>query len=243
MPAATENGRVTGLFPIDRNAFPVQLSLRDKSLRQVSRMGRKKGGLVFNRSLERALQILNAFDGRRRELSMTQISKALSLPTATVLRLCSTLVRYDFLKHDMDSKRYSLGPRLSELGVLVPGPSFRKRRASVSMSMESGGDALEKAALKEDRIGPRGRADRPDLGRNAVSRPTVRRMAVVVMCDAPEGKDVREYIILEPETMFEEIAAFIEKRSFSGRQLAGRIGFGEDTAPARPGKPDKKAFR
>ena len=219
-------------------------------------MGGKKGELVFNRSLERALQILNAFDGRRRELSMTQISKALTLPTATVLRLCSTLVRYDFLRQDTDSKRYSLGPRLSELGGLAPGPSLRRRRASVSVSMKPGGDALRKAFLKEGRVsaspaahletgrtGSKGSAEAPDMGSNIASRSGVRHMAVVVMCDAPDGKDVREYVILEPETMFDEIAAFIEKRSLYGRQLAGRIGFGEDLAPGRPGNVDKKALR
>jgi IclR family KDG regulon transcriptional repressor len=73
----------------------------------------------YNRSLERALQILNAFNNERQVLTLAQLSEILSLPKATVLRLCSTLVKYGFLKQDPESKRYSLGLRLFELGSVV----------------------------------------------------------------------------------------------------------------------------
>jgi DNA-binding IclR family transcriptional regulator len=73
----------------------------------------------YNRSLERSLQILNAFNHQRTVLTLSQLSEILNLPKATVLRLCSTLVKYGFLKHDPKLKRYSLGLRLFELGSIV----------------------------------------------------------------------------------------------------------------------------
>ncbi len=86
-------------------------------------MGDKEAGF-YNRSLERALQILNVFGaqeqtGAKQSLSLAQLSETLNLPRATVLRLCATLVNYDFLRQNPDTKRYSLGLRLFELGSLV----------------------------------------------------------------------------------------------------------------------------
>ncbi len=73
----------------------------------------------YNRSLERALQILNAFNNERQALTLAQLSEILNLSKATVLRLCSTLAKYDFLKQDQESRQYSLGLRLFELGSIV----------------------------------------------------------------------------------------------------------------------------
>ena len=82
-------------------------------------MIQRKGKICHNRSLERALNILNAFDSDRQALTLAQLSETLSLPRATVLRLCSTLVKFSFLKQDPETKRYSLGIRLFELGSIV----------------------------------------------------------------------------------------------------------------------------
>ncbi len=82
-------------------------------------MTRDKKETFYNRSLERALQILNAFTGERTLLTLSQLSEFLSLSRATVLRLCSTLVKYGFLQQDPASKEYSLGLRLFELGSIV----------------------------------------------------------------------------------------------------------------------------
>ena len=82
-------------------------------------MTQDKKGTFYNRSLERALQILNAFTGERKLLTLSQLAEILSLSRATVLRLCSTLVQYGFLNQDPASKEYSLGLRLFELGSIV----------------------------------------------------------------------------------------------------------------------------
>jgi IclR family transcriptional regulator, KDG regulon repressor len=89
----------------------------------VKQHGGKEAGF-YNRSLERALQILNVFDKQEQtdsnqSLSLAQLSEILNLPRATVLRLCATLTDYDFLRQNPDTKRYSLGFRLFELGSIV----------------------------------------------------------------------------------------------------------------------------
>jgi DNA-binding IclR family transcriptional regulator len=92
-------------------------------------MTEDKGDTFYNRSLERALQILNAFNGERQIIALTQLSEVLGIPKATVLRLCSTLVQYDYLRQDPDSKQYSLGLKLFELGSIVFS-SFSLRRSA-----------------------------------------------------------------------------------------------------------------
>jgi IclR family transcriptional regulator, KDG regulon repressor len=93
-------------------------------------IGRNSEEAFYNRSLERALQILNAFTGEKRELALSQISEMLSLPRATVLRLCSTLVKYGFLRQESESKLYSLGLRLFELGSIVFNSFSLRKTAS-----------------------------------------------------------------------------------------------------------------
>jgi DNA-binding IclR family transcriptional regulator len=85
--------------------------------------------LFYNRSLERALKILCAFNRDRQALTLSQLSKTLNLSKATVSRLSSTLIKYDFLKHDPASKQYSLGLKLFELGSVIFS-SFSIRRVA-----------------------------------------------------------------------------------------------------------------
>jgi IclR family transcriptional regulator, KDG regulon repressor len=82
-------------------------------------MAGEKQEIFFNKSLERALQIMDAFRTDRRELTVGQLSEILGLARATVSRLCSTLVKYDYLKKDPEKKRYALGIRLFDLGSIV----------------------------------------------------------------------------------------------------------------------------
>jgi len=82
-------------------------------------MNGDKNETFYNRSLERALGILNSFRSDKQALSVAELSGLLELPRATVLRLCTTLVRFGYLVQDHDSKRFSLGLKLFELGNIV----------------------------------------------------------------------------------------------------------------------------
>jgi len=83
----------------------------------------------YNRSLERALQILCTFHIEAQSFSLDQLARAVGLPKPTVYRLCSTLTGYNFLSYDSGSKQYSLGMRLFELGGVVLS-SFSLRKIS-----------------------------------------------------------------------------------------------------------------
>ena len=83
--------------------------------------------LYNNKSLERALQILGVFSAERPNLSLAELSETVQMPKATVLRLCSTLVHYDFLLLNKETRQYSLGIKLFELGSVVFA-SFSLRR-------------------------------------------------------------------------------------------------------------------
>ena len=88
----------------------------------------------YNRSLERALQILDAFNLQRQALSKSELSKILGLSRATILRLCSTLVKYDYLREEPESKKYSLGMRLFEQGSVIFHSLSVRKAASLPMT-------------------------------------------------------------------------------------------------------------
>ena len=92
-------------------------------------MAQKEPMGFYNRSLERALQILDAFCWEHRVLTHTQLAEMLALPRPTIARLCSTLVRYGYLAKDPDSNQYSLGMRLFQQGSIV-SYSFSVRAAA-----------------------------------------------------------------------------------------------------------------
>lgn len=82
-------------------------------------MGDTPENAFYNRSLERALQILCIFNTDRQTLTLGGLAEIAKLPKATVMRLCITLMKYDFLRYDKETKQYSLGLRLFELGSVV----------------------------------------------------------------------------------------------------------------------------
>jgi IclR family transcriptional regulator, KDG regulon repressor len=73
----------------------------------------------YNKSLERALQILGSFTNEQRSATLTEIARTVGVPKSTSLRLCATLVEYGFLQFDEQAKEYAPGLKLFELGGLV----------------------------------------------------------------------------------------------------------------------------
>lgn len=69
-------------------------------------------------SVERAIWILKCFEGHT-ALSLTEISRMLSLHKSTVFGLVSTLEIYRLLEQDQDSGKYRLGIELFRMGSKV----------------------------------------------------------------------------------------------------------------------------
>jgi IclR family pca regulon transcriptional regulator len=66
---------------------------------------------LFNRSVEKALAILEAFGGERRALSLAQLAVGVGMTTSSAQRCVHTLVRLGFLRRDPYAKRWVLTPR------------------------------------------------------------------------------------------------------------------------------------
>lgn len=70
-------------------------------------------------SVERALKILDLFDERERELSITEISKRMNLHKSTVHSLLKTLQAHRYIAQNEENGRYLLGLKLFERGNMV----------------------------------------------------------------------------------------------------------------------------
>lgn len=81
------------------------------------------------RAVERAAVILRAFSPDAPELSVSELSRAVSLHKSTVHRLLTTLERTGFVVQDPATKRYRLGLPLFELGSLVVNTMEARRVA------------------------------------------------------------------------------------------------------------------
>lgn len=72
-------------------------------------------------SVERALTILDLFDERDKELTITEISKRMDLHKSTVHSLIKTLQLHGYMKQNEENEKYSLGLKLFERGQHVIG--------------------------------------------------------------------------------------------------------------------------
>jgi DNA-binding IclR family transcriptional regulator len=70
-------------------------------------------------ALSRAAAVFTAFDGGRRTLSQTDISRRSGLPLTTVHRICAELATFGALEK-CESGQYQIGLRLWEIGSLAP---------------------------------------------------------------------------------------------------------------------------
>jgi IclR family KDG regulon transcriptional repressor len=69
-------------------------------------------------SVKRATEILSLFSLARPRLGITEISQFLDLKKATVQGLIRTLGQQGFLQQDKESRKYELGVKLYELGIV-----------------------------------------------------------------------------------------------------------------------------
>lgn len=69
------------------------------------------------RAVERAIQILMAFDDRHPERGVTEVAQATGLHKATVHRIMMTLLQHGLLERTADGERFRLGVRMVDLGL------------------------------------------------------------------------------------------------------------------------------
>ena len=69
------------------------------------------------RAVDRAMQILSAFDGEHADRGVSEIAQATGLHKATAHRIMMTLLNGGFLERAPDGERFRLGIRVVELGL------------------------------------------------------------------------------------------------------------------------------
>ena len=72
-------------------------------------------------SVQRAMKILGLFSIAKPRLGITEISNALGLHKATIQGLVRTLFEEGFLAQDPETKKYALGLKIYEMGVVLAG--------------------------------------------------------------------------------------------------------------------------
>ncbi|MEA1965007.1 MAG: IclR family transcriptional regulator, partial [Candidatus Aerophobetes bacterium] len=70
------------------------------------------------KSIERALNILEAFSKQKIELSITELSRMLRMKTSTVHRILATLKERGYIKQSSPKTKYELGIKVFELGCI-----------------------------------------------------------------------------------------------------------------------------
>lgn len=72
----------------------------------------------FVSSVEKAFQILRAFEARESSLSLTEIADLTGLDKSSVQRFTYTLAALGYLKKDREARRYSISPKVMSLGMI-----------------------------------------------------------------------------------------------------------------------------
>ena len=72
---------------------------------------------LFNRSVEKAMDLLAAFGPERRVMNLPEMAAAAAITKSAAQRLAYTLEALGYLRKDPGSRRYATTPRLAELGM------------------------------------------------------------------------------------------------------------------------------
>lgn len=81
-------------------------------------------------SVQRALQILSFFSHRQPALGISELSRLMDLPKGTVHGLARTLVDHGFLSQDEQTRKYRLGLKIHELGIVLSGTLELNQKAA-----------------------------------------------------------------------------------------------------------------
>ncbi len=77
-------------------------------------------------AIEKTLEILLAFSPHNRPIGTSELSKKLGFHKATTSRILLTLAEYGFVHQDPDTKQFSLGEKIYELGMVLAETSINK---------------------------------------------------------------------------------------------------------------------
>lgn len=79
------------------------------------------------KSLEKGLLVLELMTAKTRDVSLTEVAQELNLGKGTVHRIVSTLRACEFVDQNPETKKYSLGIRVFEMGSAINKEEFLKK--------------------------------------------------------------------------------------------------------------------
>jgi IclR family acetate operon transcriptional repressor len=116
--------------------------------REVVNVERQASGV---QSVERALTLLETLADAGGELSLTQMAAVAGLPLPTIHRLVRTLVDRGYMRQ-LPSRRYSLGPRLINLGDRASGMLAEWARPRLADLVSALGETANLSMLDGDKV-------------------------------------------------------------------------------------------
>lgn len=115
----------------------------------------------------KALRLLETIAWKKHDVTLTQIAREMHLPKTTAFRYLQTLAAAGFVRHDIESDRYGVGPRVSLFAELetslsllrrsaVPrmGELSRSYNATINLAISSGCDIVYVEMARGNRMLP-----------------------------------------------------------------------------------------
>jgi IclR family KDG regulon transcriptional repressor len=105
-------------------------------------------------SLEKSLKLIDTLSKNSLGMSLSQLSGALNYPKSTVHHILSTLVPYEYVYQDTETKKYSLGFKFLSLGKLILDNIDVRRTAHRHLLelQEKCGEAVHLAIFRDGQV-------------------------------------------------------------------------------------------
>jgi DNA-binding IclR family transcriptional regulator len=120
----------------------------------VATTGAPAGNKYFVEALDRGLKVLDAFGPDAPELRLTDISERVGISKSLAYRITSTLEAGGYLTRDPDTKRYRLGIRLFQLGIVAENSIDIRRIAQPALRQLSAETRETVGLILRDPQGP-----------------------------------------------------------------------------------------
>lgn len=106
------------------------------------------------KSVLRATKILDYIGSNDNDVRLTEISKALDINKSTLHSIISTLEQADYIRQNKDTRRYSLGNRVFELGKVYEGdmPLTKIARPFLETLAEEFDETVQLGVLSEGKV-------------------------------------------------------------------------------------------
>jgi DNA-binding IclR family transcriptional regulator len=116
--------------------------------------GAASGNKYFVEALDRGLKVLDAFGPDAPELRLTDISERVGISKSLAYRITSTLEAGGYLTRDPDTKRYRLGIRVFQLGIVAENSIDIRRIAQPALRQLAGETRETVGLILRDPQGP-----------------------------------------------------------------------------------------